>query len=108
VSVFHHQSRNPGAFAVFQRLNDRMMLAMGIKKVIVHARKIDFIECNSVCGRKRDPIVACNRFGHYLATRPLDNQRMKLSVHLSVSGFVRLHQMALQEDLVAFVKALVE
>jgi len=93
--MFHHERCDPGAFAVFECLNDRTMLAVGIKQVIVHARQINLIECDGVCSRKWDPIIACNRFRDYLAARSLNNQRMKLSVHFTVSGFVRLDQMSL-------------
>ena len=93
--VFHHECRHSGTFTVFERLHDRMMLAVRVEQVIVHARKIDLIECNGMRRRKRDPIIACNRFRDYLAARSLNNQRMKLSVHFTVSGFVRLDQMAL-------------
>jgi hypothetical protein len=84
-----------------------MMLAMGIQQVIVHPGKIDLIECNRVRRRKRNPVIARNRFRHHFAARSLNNQRMKLPVHFAVSGFVRLHQVALMEYFVPFMKALV-
>ena len=84
------------------------MLAVRIEQVIVHARKIDLIEGNGMRGRKRDPVIAGNRFRHNLAPRSLDDECMKLPIHLAISGFVRQHQIALLEDLVAFMKALVE
>ena len=86
--VFHHECGHSSAFTVFERLNDRMMLPVRIEQVIVHARKIDLIECNGMRGRKRDSIIPCNRFRHYLAPRSLDDERMKLSVHLPISGFI--------------------
>ena len=87
--VFHHERRHSGTFTVFERLHDRMMLAVRVEQVIVHARKIDLIECNGMRRRKRDPIIAGNRFRYYLAPRSLDDEGMKLSIHLAVSGFVR-------------------
>ena len=93
--VFHHECRHSGTFTVFERLHDRMVLAVRVEQVIVHARKIDLIECNSVRGRKRDPIIACNRFRNYLAARSLNNECMKLPVHVAISSLVDLDQVAL-------------
>jgi hypothetical protein len=106
--VFHHERCHPGAFPIFQGLNNRMMLTVGIEQVIVHAGKVDLIECDGVRSRKRNPIIACDRFCHYLASRPLNNQRMKLPVHLAVPCFIRQDQVPLMENLVTFLKALAQ
>ena len=106
--MFEHQRGHPGPFAVLKGLNDCMMLSVVIFQRLVHAGKINPIECNGVRGRKGYPSIALNRFGNYLASGSFDDERMELLVHVAVPGFVRVNQMAFGKNLVAFSETLVQ
>ena len=106
--VFDHEGSHSGAFAVFECLNDPMMLSVRVKQLIVHARQINLIERYGMRGRERDPIVAANRLGDHLTACPLNNEGMKLLVHVAVPGFIGKHQMAFGENLVAFPQTLMQ
>ena len=106
--VLEHQRGHPGPFAVLEGLNDRMMLAVVVFQRLVHPWQVNPIECNGVRGSEGYPPIALDRFGDYLASGSLDDEGMELFVHLAVPGFVRLNQMPLVKNLVAFPERLVQ
>jgi hypothetical protein len=108
VRVFDHEGRYPGALAVLERLNDGMVLAVRIKKVIVHAGKVDLVEGYGVGSGKRNTPVAFQRLRNDLTPGSMDNQRMELLIHVAVASFVQQDEMPFGKNLVAFVKALVQ
>jgi hypothetical protein len=106
--VFEHERGDPCPFAVLEGLNDSVMLAVVVPQRLVHARRVDPIECDGVRGCKGYPSVALDRFGDYLATGSFDDKEMELLVHVAVPGFVRVNQMPFGKNLVAFSETLMQ
>src|SRR5215472_14483731 len=107
-SVFIHQGGDSGAFPILKRLNDGMVVQVGVAEPVVHAGQVHLVERYGMGGRKGDATVALNCLRDYLAPRPLDDQRMELPVHVAVTRFVSLHQMSLGKNRVAFAEALLQ
>src|ERR1700757_5475480 len=76
--------------------------------MVVHARKINLIEGYGVRGGERYTSIAFKRFSDYLAARSLNDQEVKLLVHVPISRFVCLDKMPLGKNLIAFPEAFVE
>jgi hypothetical protein len=106
--VLDHQGSHARALTVFQRLNDCVMLAVRIEQVVVHARKVNFFECNGMRCRKGDSRVAIERGGDHLAASSFHDQRMELPIHVAVPGFVRQDQVPFSKDFISLTETLMQ
>ena len=58
-----HQRLRPAALAVLERIDDAVMLSMGVKEHVVHPLEIGAVEGERLWTRERNPAVALQRLG---------------------------------------------
>ena len=100
-----HQGLRPAALAVFERLDDGVMLSMCLEEHFVHPLQIGAIEGESLWAGERHPAVALQRLGKNDASRLVLNQAVKARVHLRVRRFIVFLEPAFAEQLITGMQA---
>src|SRR6185312_16209355 len=93
------------ALATLERIDDAVMLPVGIVKHVVHILEPRAVERERLRTCERDPPEALERLGEDRAARLRDDERVKARVHLGVCPLIALLEAALLEDRIAVLQA---